>query len=231
MNNLHKIQMQIIRELTFSPLVKFSKLNKNHIDSDKFSYHLRTLFDDGFIDKTNNDEYSLTNKGKIYSSHMDTDTERIELLPKTSVLVIPINNLGKDLKYLIHTRTKEPYFGYSGCIAGKIRFGETVEETAKRELNEEAGILGEDFSYGYTLHEMVYNKEGQQLEDKFFNVVSFHGFTGIIKSQTQDGKNKWVTEKEFKATNPLFHNEIDIFNWFLDGKKGFLEEKYYIEKY
>lgn len=230
MDNLHFLQMKIVRKLTFAPGSKFSDLNEANTPSDQFSYHLRALIKQGLLRKQE-DQYFLINKGKLYSTHMDTDSARIEKLPKVSVLVIPTRTTDLQTEYLIHTRAKEPYFGYSGFITGKIRYGETVEQAAVRELNEEAGVQGENFSHHFILHEMVFSREGEQLEDKFFNVVSFAGVQGDFVEKTEDGSNVWVTEAKFRQMQPLFHNEIDLLNWYLEGRTGFWEETYTIDPY
>jgi 8-oxo-dGTP pyrophosphatase MutT (NUDIX family) len=43
-------------------------------------------------------------------------------------------------EYLFQERLKQPYFGYWGLPSGKIRWGETILETALRELKEETGL-------------------------------------------------------------------------------------------
>ncbi len=231
MDNLHPIQMQIIKNLTFSPSIKFSELNNSSIESDKFSYHIRKLLSDGLIKKNEFDKYSLTNKGKLYSSHMDTGTSKIEKQPKSSVLIIAHRRITKEKEYLIHTRTKEPYYNYSGFMTGKIRFGETIEESALRELEEETGLIGSEYRHHFILYEMVYTTERKQLEDKFFHVVSFSKTTGTLLEKSLDGKNSWLTENQLRKLDLVFHNEIDILNLYLKNKKGFLEEKYFIEEF
>lgn len=231
MDNLHPVQMQIIRELTFSPSIKFSELNVKDLESDKFSYHIRKLLNDGLIKKDKSDKYSLTNKGKLYSSHMDTNTNTIEKQPKSSVLVIVHKKNKQKNSLLIHTRTKEPYYNYSGFLSGKIRYGETLEEAALRELEEETGLLGSGYKHHFVLHEMVYNFDGDQLEDKFFHIVGFSDTNGSLLDKSIDGKNRWITEKQLRETELLFHNEIEILDWFLKDTNGFIEKKYQIKEF
>lgn len=135
MDNLHFIQMQILRELAFKPQAVFADLNLDKHPSDIFSYHLKTLIKQGLIQKQAT-IYQLTPKGKTFITHMDTATKRIEHLPKVSVLAIAV----QDNKFAVHIRSKEPYFGYAGFPSGKVRFGETIAEAAKRELEEEMGL-------------------------------------------------------------------------------------------
>lgn len=51
-------------------------------------------------------------------------------------------NKGKR-EILIHQRLKEPFYGWYGSHSGKIRWGETPIECAKREFEEETGLIGD----------------------------------------------------------------------------------------
>lgn len=229
MDNLHIVQMQILRELTFNPNSNFSSLNISGLTNDHFSYHVRTLVEMGYVEKVKKG-YSLSNKGKIYSAQMDTDKNKIEKLPKVSVFVIVVKKIKGVDHYAIQVRTKEPYYGYVGFITGKVRYGETLKEAALRELKEEMGLIAE-IEHCYVLHEMVYDKTGNQLEDKFFNIMKAYNVKGSLINKTQEGRNQWLTEKEFEKLEPKYHNEMEIFHWFKKGEKGFKEEKYVIEKF
>jgi 8-oxo-dGTP diphosphatase len=228
MDNLHPEQMSILRELSFRGEANFSTLNVNGVSNDHFSYHLRSLIKAGLLDKSE-ELYKLTNEGKKFISHMDTNTRKIEKLPKVSVLVIPQRGEGESREFLVQTRRKEPYFGYSGFMTGKLRYGETITEGAQRELQEEVGLAANKVQHLFVLHEMVYDMEGNQLEDKFFNAVLATDFSGELQERTEEGENRWVTEAEFRTLPNLFHNEIDMLNWYLEGFRGFREEKYTIK--
>lgn len=229
MDNLHSVQMRILRDLTFKPRSRFSDMKAEDLTNDHFSYHIRTLVEMGYIEKIEQ-TYSLTTKGKAYTTHMDTEKSQIENLPKVSVLVIAKKRMKGIFHYAISTRTKEPYFGYVGFITGKVRFGEMIHEAALRELEEEMGLTGK-INHCFILHEMVYDEEGNQLEDKFFHVVEAVDTKGELLKQTQDGKNKWVLEKDFIKLEPKFHNEMEIFDWYKNKERGFKEKKYIIKKF
>jgi 8-oxo-dGTP pyrophosphatase MutT (NUDIX family) len=229
MKDLHKVQMQILRELTFRPSCRFTDLNISGLTSDHFSYHIKVLIEQELVSK-NDDVYLLTTKGKKYCSHIDTQTNTLEKQPKISVLIIPhkIEN-GKDY-YLVQRRGKEPYFGYVGFMTGKIRFGEKLFEAGARELMEEMGLTAE-FEKRYILHEMVYDKSGSLLEDKYFHVLKAFDIKGDLLENTEDGENLWITEEGFYDITPKFHNEIEILEWYKSGTNRFLEEEYFIEKF
>ncbi len=220
--------MEILRYLLFYPASRFSEINKTKLDTDKFNYHLKTLIKQKLVEKIDN-KYFLTLKGKEFSNTMDTDSKIVEKQPKVSVLIVPAIKEKGIIKYIVQKRLKEPYFGYIGFMTGKVRFGETIEETCKRELNEEMNLTA-DFKYRYLLHEMVYDKKGSILEDKFFNVVEAFNITGELKN-IEGGENFYVNKDEFLKLNPVYHNEFDIFKWYLEERSDFIEQKYYISSF
>ncbi len=230
MESLNPIQLKILSALLFNPTARFKELNKDFMSTDNFSYHIRTLLASGLIKKSGQ-RYSLTSKGKMEAGKIDTTVHKIEKQPKVSVILIPHKTINGEEQFLIQQRTKEPYFGYWGFIAGKIKFGETLNITAERELGEESGIGGE-FKFRYEIHEMVYDKKtGDQLEDKFFHIIEVVNLTGELLNTTQEGNNKFVTAEEFEKISPKYHNEQDLLNWFLKKDFKFKEEKYYIDKF
>ncbi|MBU0649783.1 NUDIX domain-containing protein, partial [Patescibacteria group bacterium] len=173
---------------------------------------------------------SLSKQGKIVAAKLDTDTHQFEKQPKIGVLVIPRKRESNKNWFLVQQRRKEPYFGYWGFMTGKVRWGETLAETVARELEEETGLSG-DWKFCYELHEMVYDKNtNEMLEDKFFHIAEVRKVRGELQ-QTKDGFNKWVTIDEFKKMSPKYHNEDDILNWYLNKDFTFKEEKYYIERF
>jgi hypothetical protein len=229
-DNLNPIQIKILSTLLFNPKARFRDLNIDSMTTDHFSYHLRSLLKEGLVEKDKL-TYSLTSKGKIFAGKIDTSVYKMEKQPKVSVIIIPHKLYrGKEV-FLIQQRTKEPYFGYKGFVSGKVKYGEILSETAERELKEESGIGGK-FRFCYEIHEMVYNKNtGEQLEDKFFHIIECYDLTGKIINKTTEGFNKFVTVKEFMKMKPIYHNEVDLLNWYLKKDFKFKEQKYFIENF
>jgi 8-oxo-dGTP pyrophosphatase MutT (NUDIX family) len=229
MDNLNTIQTKILCSLLFNPKARFKDLNVEKLTTDAFSYHIKSLLNSGLIIKESN-FYCLTIQGKMLAGKMDTVSKTIEKQPKVSVVIIPHQKINGVEKFLVQERTKEPYFGYWGFIAGKVKFGETLRETAARELLEESGMSGKA-RLCYEIHEMVYNKNTEeQLEDKFFHVMEVNKLAGKM-IDTSEGKSRMVTVEEFRKLSPKYHNEDDLLTWFLKKDFKFKEEKYYIEKF
>ncbi len=99
MEDLHQIQMLILKELLFNPTARFSELNIKGLSNDHFSYHVNTLIEQGYVRKTDRG-YSLTNQGKEFANRMDTDQVQIEKQPKVAVMVIPVKYI-KGRKYIL----------------------------------------------------------------------------------------------------------------------------------
>jgi 8-oxo-dGTP pyrophosphatase MutT (NUDIX family) len=230
MDNLNPIQLKILSTLLFNPKARFRDLNTDSMPTDHFSYHLRVLLGLGLVKKEKL-TYTLTSKGKMLASKIDTPIHKMEKQPKVSVILIPHKTVRGKERFLIQQRTKEPYFGYKGFISGKVRFGETLQETAERELKEESGIGGK-FRFRYEIHEMVYDKAtGEQLEDKFFHIIECTQITGKVIKKTAEGINQFVTVGKFRKMRPKYHNEDDMLTWFLEKDFKFKEQKYLIESF
>ena len=229
MQNQHKVQMQILRELLFNPWTRFTDLNIEGLTSDHFTYHIKTLVQKGYI-KCLSGKYLLTASGKEFANTMDTDRLKVEKQAKVGVLVIAFRR-EKDKSYiLIQTRLKEPYFGFRGFITGKVRFGETVSEAASRELFEETG-LGVNFVHRCIVHEHVYSKQNDKLlEDKFFHVFQAIDLEGKLIDTTA-GKNEWIREADFPDVTPKFYDEDDLLRWCKRPQRRFVEKKYYVETF
>lgn len=230
MEELHPVQMQILRELVFNPDAKFSQLNISGVSNDHFSYHIRVLQEKMLIVKSE-EGYCLSEKGKIYSTKIDTSSMKLEKQPKVSVLVSAVLKKSKRKYYAIQQRLKEPYYGYYGFITGKVKWGETIDEAALRELDEEMGLTGKP-KLSFILHEMVYKKDGEMLEDKYFHCVTVEVSDDTLVTKGEGCENSWFTKTGFMNLDPKYHSEEKIFRWFekFDDVQ-FIEEKYYIEEF
>lgn len=212
--NVHDAQMAILRELLFHPSVSFAKLQKNTgMSSDHFNFHLQKLIELKLVEKISRGTYALTSRGKEYANKLDTDSNTVERQPKTAViLAVERKNNGKT-EYLFQERLKHPYYGFWGFATGKIRWGETITQTAARELFEETGLTAEHKLAG-VYHELVYNQEtGEQLEDKIFFVVHCTNVKGEMIKEFEGGRNNWMTRQEALAQPKIFTSfdiEIDI---------------------
>jgi ADP-ribose pyrophosphatase YjhB (NUDIX family) len=229
--NIHPAQARILRELLFVREARFSSLNKLELSNDHFSFHIQQLLNDGLTEKTESGGYTLTIKGKEFANRMDTDLALIERQAKVGVAIACVRTIGKRKEYLIQKRLKQPYFGYHGFPTGKIRWGETIEETAKRELKEETGLISNNIEICGVKHKMDYDSNGNFLEDKFMFRVRINEPQGKLKTNIEGGKNMWLTKKEIKKLDPLFDGFFEVLESVDKKQQGVIERKYTVKHY
>lgn len=211
---IHAAQTSILRALLFLPEASYSDLQKpTGLTSDHFNFHVARLVELGLVEKVSRGRYRLTPRGKEYANRLDTDNNTIERQPKIAVILAIERKVAGQLQYVFQERLKNPYYGFWGLPSGKVRWGETITETARRESLEETG-LDADFTVAGVYHEHVRQKEsGEILEDKVFFVVRGDNPRGQLTEAFEGGRNAWMTfddanqkPKKFDS----FAHEIDI---------------------
>jgi 8-oxo-dGTP pyrophosphatase MutT (NUDIX family) len=225
--SIHEAQTKILRELLFHPEAGFAELQKpTKLDSDHFKFHIGRLVELGYVMKTINGKYTLTTNGKEHANRLDTDTNTVERQPKLSVALIVEN---KDGLYLSQERLKQPYFGYWGRLTGKVRWGETLLETAARELKEEAGIEADLRVAGF-YHKMDYKHDGTMLEDKLFCIVYGDNPKGELIPEMEGHRNEWLSLEGLAQKDKVFESVPEITEMGRNGSIGYIEKKYFYDE-
>ncbi len=226
----HATQVTILRHLLFVPQASFSEMQKaTSLTSDHFNFHIKKLIDEGYVQKGETN-YALTRKGKEYANRMDTDENEIEKQPKVSI-AITLERKGEDgcREFLFQQRKKNPYFDYWGRVGGKMRWGESVIEAAKRELLEETGLEAE-FEYRLLYHKRDFsNQTGELLEDKIFLCVLATEYSGQLIEEFEGGVNKWMSVPQFHA-QPKRFTSVDDFLALMDAGEQFAEREFYYDE-
>lgn len=217
---IHDAQTSILRELLFQPQAGYAELQKpTGLTSDHFNFHIARLVEIGYVEKVRRGKYRLTPRGKEYANKLDTDRNTIELQPKTGVILA----IQKDDKFLFQERLKHPYYGFYGFPSGKVRWGETILQTAARELMEETGLTASHEHKGI-YHEQVFSAEtGEQLEDKIFHVIHCTNPKGKLKIQFDAGRNKYMTLLEAAGKKPKIFESYKYEADIALGKLEFIE--------
>lgn len=227
---MHPVQSDILLVLLFKPEAKFSELNRSGITNDHFTFHIKRLVGLGLIEKTKRGTYSLTTSGKEFANRFDTESVVLERQAKIGVLIGCVIQKKKRAEYLVQQRLKQPYYGFHGFITGKVRWGETLNEAALRELEEETGLNGK-FRLVGVKHKMDYSREGGMLEDKYFFVYKVTNIKGNLKEKFEGGKNKWLTEREINNLPDLFVDVEETVEMLKKDKFNFSENKYRVKRY
>lgn len=228
-NELHEIQGRILKELLLHPHRKFSELVPEGVPSDQMSFHVKRLNELGLIHKTE-DRYELTVPGKEFANRFDTATVKVERQAKLGALVCCVRERDGVRKYLLQQRLKQPYYGFYGFVGGKIRWGETVEEAAKRELAEETG-LGATLTLMAVRHKMDYEEGGNLLEDKFFFIFRGENAEGTLIERFAEGRNVWLSRDDLAKLSDVFPDVPKSLDLIDSRTFQFVEKKYAVEKY
>jgi len=195
MDQLHYLQMHILKKLLFSPALKFSELKPSEdIENNQLSFHIDQLMKDKLIDKKDN-SYFLTAKGKEFANRMSTENLMIKKQAKIGCIQCCIRNINGYNEFLCYTRLKHPFYGSQGYASGKVNYGERTADSVQRELKEETNLDGTPTLFMIE-HHRVYNKETKELlEDKFFFFYRFINPTGELLSN-EEGKFEWIKEED-----------------------------------
>lgn len=223
--DIHSAQTAILRDLLFHPSANFATLQKSTgLDSDHFKFHIKRLLELGYVEKTEENHYTLTVMGKEYANRLDTDDNTIEKQPKISVALIIENAEGK---FLAQQRLKQPFYGFWGRATGKVRWGETLLEAAARELMEEAGLTADLRVSGF-YHKMDYEEGSDKLlEDKLFCIVYGSNPQGEMIIDDEGHHNEWLTNEELTGKDTVFQSVPEITTMGKETGIGFIEHKYY----
>ncbi|MBW3538359.1 NUDIX hydrolase [Candidatus Parcubacteria bacterium] len=223
--DIHPAQAEILSVLIFNPNPRFSDLNQTGLGSDHFAFHLKRLQDVGLVEKTNQQTYRLTAIGKEFANRLDTDEKVIERQAKLGVLLVITRPHNGQTQYLVQQRLKQPFYGYHGFMTGKIRWGEQVLDTAKRELAEETGLTGRLRLAG-VYHKTDYSPAGDILEDKYFYVVLVTAVKGDLKEAFQGGKNFWMTTEQINGLEVVFEGMGEAIAMTERDKMSFIERRF-----
>lgn len=209
MNIDHEVQITILKELLFNPEARFAQLNKTGLTNDHFTFHLKHLVEKGLIEKIK-DVYKLTPMGLEIAGRLDVKNLEFVKQPKVGVSICVTRNNGKEV--LMGRRMKDPQKGKIGFYAEKVRFGESLIETAKRCLKNETGLEA-DFNYAGEIH-FIRKENDVIITDVIFTCFKAINISGNLLEKTPESENFWVKyEDVYNLPNTFsdLERELDLY--------------------
>lgn len=200
-----KIQREILSNCKFWQTgAKYSQIKPENLDNDLFNYHLQQLVKKGYLKKENT-LYCFTEKGKSIVTNIDNRAKNASSNFKVSVYLCPILNN----KVLLHKRLKHPQYGYVGLIAGKIQYGESILDTARREFTEETGLKAK-FEIIGNLRQIRKNPKGSVIEDGVFYICFTDKIKGKFKEKGKEGEYFWAELNKVSEIDKIFKPSLEI---------------------
>lgn len=206
---LHLHQLRILKKLTLTPSgLQFNKLLVEDISSDHTNYHLKELLKIKYVEKIDH-LYRLTDIGKDYTGNLDDEIRKLERMPKTSTIAWVMRKRSDGVnEYLVNRRLRHPYFGKVGRITGKVRFGESLADSARRELLEEAGLTSGNVKLDKLYHKIRKRSDGQIVQDNIFYIFFMSDIKGKLKAKTEFQENFWVTVDDVRNKKYDFYDDF-----------------------
>ena len=226
MEEINPIQASVLIALLFKPKARFRDLNTLGITTDHFNFHVKRLLKVGLIEKTEG-LYQLSQKGKQFAGLIDTGKAVLEKQAKIGVIVCSMKKVKGVTKYLVQRRLKQPFYEYNGFVSGKIRWGETANKAAHRELSEETNLKGDLNLIGIE-HKMDYSKDKILLDDKFFFIYKATSLKGRLNRDFKEGENVWLTGEEIIKLPRLFDDMRQILEMSKKKHLVFFENKFFV---
>jgi 8-oxo-dGTP pyrophosphatase MutT (NUDIX family) len=225
----HFIQRKILSDLLFGNQLKYSQLKPTDMEGSQFTFHINKLIDAGLVSKSDN-QYILTAKGKNIANTFDIDSKNPGKQAKHSVVFCAFD---RNDKTLIYTRKKNPFYNHQGYPTGKVMYGESILETAERELHEETGLSGKAKLIGIRHYRVYYPTRNNLVEDKVMYICRIDNPTGELVSNAE-GEFEWINREKINetVTNPLpeFKEIFEMMSTF-NGKITFAERKHYPKQF
>lgn len=172
------------------------------------------------IEKVSN-AYQLTLVGKEFVGRMNDQDMSVEKQPKVSVMIIPYKMVKGKRMMLVNKRLKQPYYGKVGDFTGKVRFGEGIEQAAKREFFEETGLTAQ-FKFAKCIRKIAYIEQ-EIVQDNVIYLFTATKLKGDLIEDQGELHNFWIEEKELRKRDDLYSTLLTFIDIAFKNKSKFEE--------
>jgi hypothetical protein len=135
----HPIQTTILDRLRHTEWLEYTELLPDGLSGNEFLYHLKKLENAGLISK-HDKRYTLSEMGLLLADAASYQSNKLKLRPTTGMFLHVTTASGMVLLY---RSMRAPFFGKLCLPFGKLRLGQTYEETLMR-MVQKRGLLMED---------------------------------------------------------------------------------------
>lgn len=219
---LHHIQKGIIDVLAGIDPAKYSDLKPTSMDGNQFTYHLKQLLVEKFVQKNEDSTYSLTQKGRSY---LVTRFENPDEMAHTIFLVV----IRHSNKLLLRERKIQPLLGYVGFVHGEPVAGQSLGDAVYERIHAKTGISLDAYTvHGGGLIRMIKDGQTQSFSHAIIVECSFDS-EDIPILEDQTGKNYWLHEDELSSLNKLIPSTNAILDYAANSNQRWFDLSYEIK--
>ena len=124
---LHHIRKHILRTLTYTKWARFRDMRPERVDSNLYSYHLKRLIKDGYVEHDNVNGYRLSPLGLRFVDHVSLENFEQRWQPKILTMVVVVNDQNEVLMW---PKYKQPFIGKWSLPSGKMHYEDASAEAA-----------------------------------------------------------------------------------------------------
>lgn len=229
MDDFHFLQRDVLKKLSLKPKLHFKDLLNDKVESEHMNYHIKKLVDMGYVNK-DGFNYSLTEEGKKFVDLVDSESNKVEKMPKVAVVLFVKRKVKGITEQLSSKRLKQPYYGKIGRLTGKVKFGEKVETTAIRELKEETGLVAKSARIFSIYRKMSKNKSGEFVQDSVFFFCELTNISGTFKDRTEFQENLWIRKSDLNRSELDFFNDYSFYESYPKGELKYEQVEFSAEE-
>ena len=215
----HHLQQSIVETLSTRDELSFSELKPDEVDNKLFTYHLKIVIREGFVEKTNKGHYRLTPTGQKLWRRMREKPEVISIRA-FSILFLVVRR--SDGAWLLYKRNTHPLKDKVGFMHVVPKASEQVNETATREVYERTGLTC-SFSVAGCGFFHTYHDD---------NIDGFTNFTlmlcdvpfGQLTPNDRSADYFWVSRPDFSAPDMLPNMKLLVDALGSDSLPFFMDE-------
>lgn len=154
----HHIQRHILGVLYHQKIARFRDLRPQNVDTNLYSYHLRSLIKQGMLRKVEGG-YTLGDRGLAYIDRVSSKSMLIRTQPKIVTMIVAQNSNGD---VLLQRRTKQPHLDTWTLPYGKLHIEDySILGAARREADEKLGLIEPSLIHAGDCYIRVYTGKGE----------------------------------------------------------------------
>lgn len=193
----HHIQRGVMMQLRQQGEQTYQALKPDGVEGNAFHYHLRNLKKAGLID-TVADHYKLTPTGHLVSDGFSSPKARLMLRPYAHTAILATSGN----KVLLYKATRRPLHGLLTIPSGKIRYGDSLEQSIARELGRRH-VAGNYSAASFCLINIRYTQGGDTIIHRPGTLWHVQYSGELQESRTPNGVAAWYDRNDLAGRHDL----------------------------